>query len=82
MWKINLLDPAKNSKILDHEYLTKKTIGTLLNEIYTTDKDENECRVENFAEQSDLQIILFFISFILENSCTTDTLGEIYKNYT
>ena len=50
----NLFDPVKNSKILDHEHLTKRTIETLLNEIYTTDKDENERRVENFAKQSNL----------------------------
>ena len=42
----------KNRKILNHEHLTKKTIETFLNEIYTTDGDENEGRLAIFAKES------------------------------
>ena len=44
----NLFDPEKNSKILHQEKLTKKTIETLLNEIFILDRDENKCRVCEF----------------------------------
>ena len=48
----NLFDPEKNSKIQHHEKLTKKTIETLLNEIFTLDQDENECRVCEFSKEA------------------------------
>ena len=48
----NLLDPEKNSKILQHEKLTKKTIDILLNEIFTLDQNENERRVREFSKQA------------------------------
>ena len=37
----NLFDPVKNSKILNHEHLTKKTVETLLNETFSTDQNNN-----------------------------------------
>ena len=48
----NLFDPEKNSKIQHHEKLTKKTIETLLNEIFTLDQDENEFRVCEFSKEA------------------------------
>ena len=35
----HLFDPDENSKILLDEHLTKKTVETLLNEIFTEDKN-------------------------------------------
>ena len=38
----NLFDPVSDSKIIDDEFLTKKTVATLLNEIFSTNKEMNE----------------------------------------
>ena len=38
----NLLDPVRDSKIIDDEFLAKKTVATLLNEIFSTNKETNE----------------------------------------
>ena len=41
----NLFDPVSDSKIIDDEFLTKKkkkTVTTLLNEIFSTNKESNE----------------------------------------
>ena len=47
----NLFDPNENSKILNDEQITKKTVETLLNEIFSTNKNENERKVAEFAEE-------------------------------
>ena len=47
----NLFDPDENSKILNDEHLTKKTIEILLTEIFLTNKKENERMVTDFAEE-------------------------------
>ena len=47
----NLLDPDENSKILNDEHLTKKTIKTLLNKIFSTNKKENGRKVTDLAEE-------------------------------
>ena len=41
---VNLFNPIENSQIISDKTFTKKTIEKLLNEIFTTDKDENESR--------------------------------------
>ena len=41
---VNLFNPIENSQIINDKTVTKKTIEKLLNEIFTTDKDENENR--------------------------------------
>ena len=46
----NIFDPEKNSKIINHETLNKRTIETILNEIFTTDVNENEQVIEQFKE--------------------------------
>ena len=38
----HLLDPHSNSKILNDEFLTKKIVSALLNEIFSTNKEKNE----------------------------------------
>ena len=47
----NLFLPKENIKIINNAKLTKKTISTLLNEIFTLDINENEERVEAFAKE-------------------------------
>ena len=37
----NLLDPVRDSKIIDDEFLAKKTVAKLLNEIFSTNKETN-----------------------------------------
>ena len=46
----NLVDPVSDSKILDDKFLTKKTVTTLLNEIFSTNKESNEEEVKSFAK--------------------------------
>ena len=38
----NLFDPDEKSKILSHGTLNKSTLETIINEIFSTDIDENE----------------------------------------
>ena len=38
----NLFDPSDKSKIINHKNLNRKTIETIINEIFSTDVDENE----------------------------------------
>lgn len=38
----NVFEPSKNNKIQNHRKLPKKLIETLLNKIFTTNKQENE----------------------------------------
>ena len=45
----NLFNPLENSTIIQAEKLNKKTIEVLLNEILTTNKEENTNRVENIC---------------------------------
>ena len=47
----NLFDPNENSKILNDEHLTKKTVETLLNEMFSTEKNEKKRKVAEFAEE-------------------------------
>ena len=44
-------DHDENSKTLLEEHLTKKTFETLLNEIFSKDKNENERRVSEFPKE-------------------------------
>ena len=50
----NLFDPDEKSKILDHENLNKTTLETIINEIFSTDVDENEHIIKNFREEYEL----------------------------
>ena len=47
----NLFDPNENSKILNSEHLTKKTAKTLLNKIFSANKNKNKHKVPEFAEE-------------------------------
>ena len=50
----NLFDPDEKSKILNHQTLTKNTLQTRINEIFSTDIGENEYLIKNFKEEYDL----------------------------
>ena len=50
----NLFGPVRDSKIIDDEFLTKKTVTTLLNEIFSTNKETNEEEMKLFVRDNDL----------------------------
>ena len=52
----NLFEPFRDSKIIDDEFLTKKkkTVATLLNEIFLTNKETNEEEMKLFVRDNDL----------------------------
>ena len=47
----NLFDANENRKIVNDEHLTKKTFETLLNEIFSRNKNENQRKVAEFTEE-------------------------------
>ena len=49
----NLFDPVSDSKIIDDEFLTKKT-ATLLNEIFSTNEKTNEEEMNLLAKDNNL----------------------------
>ena len=51
----NLFNPSEKSKIQGETRLTKKTIETLLNEIFTI--KENETKMETYATNLDISIM-------------------------
>ena len=53
---VRLFNPVENSQIINDKTLTKKTIENLFNEISTTDKDENESRIEAFIDESKIKM--------------------------
>ena len=50
----NLFDPDESSKILEHQKLTKSTLETVINEIFSTDVSENQYLIKKFEEEHDL----------------------------
>ena len=50
----NIFDPDERSKIINHETLNKKTLEQILNEIFSTDVDQNEHEMENVRKEHDL----------------------------
>ena len=50
----NLFDPYERSKILNCQRLTKNTLQITVNEIFSTDLDENEYLIKKFNEEYDL----------------------------
>ena len=46
----NLVDPVSDNKIINDKFLTKKTVTTLLNEIFSTNKESNEEEMKSFAK--------------------------------
>ena len=53
----NFFNPNKNSKIQDNTRLTKKTVETLLNELFTLDnQDSNEQKLKQYATEIEVAI--------------------------
>ena len=50
----NLFDPDESSKILEHHKLTKNTLETVINEIFSTDVSKNQYLIKKFEEEHDL----------------------------
>ena len=50
----NLLDPLSGRKIIDDEFLTKKTVTTLLNEVFQQIIKTNEEEMKLCARDNDL----------------------------
>ena len=50
----NLFDPDERSKILSHQTLNKHSLDTIINEIFSTDVDENKNLIKNFKDESEL----------------------------
>ena len=52
---VNLFNPSENTSIISQKSLNKQTIKTKLNEILSTDRQENENRIEQFAGENNIQ---------------------------
>ena len=50
----NVFDPDERSKILSHQTLNKHTLDTIINEIFSTDVDENKHLIKNFKDEFEL----------------------------
>ena len=50
----NLFNPLDNSSILSEKNLNKRTIERLCNEILLTDRQENERKIEAFAQENNI----------------------------
>ena len=53
----NLFDPGEESKISGETRLTKKTVETLLSEIFTLDDVENEFKINKLADDLNIEIL-------------------------
>ena len=49
-----LFDRDKKSEIFNHQTLNKNTLETIINDIFSTDINENEYLVTNFKEEYEL----------------------------
>ena len=52
---VNLFNPLENSGIINEKILNKRTNEKLLNEVLSTDRQENENRIEQFTEEGDMR---------------------------
>ena len=50
----NLFDPVRDSKMIDDEFLIKKTVTKLLNKTFSTNKETNENEMKLFVRDNDL----------------------------
>ena len=53
---VNLFNPDGNRAIIEDKILTKKTIEKLLNEIFSTNKEENERKNEDFIDTKQIKM--------------------------
>ena len=54
-FNVNLFNALENNSIINNNILNKRSTEKLLNEILSTDRQENEDRIEQFTEKSDIQ---------------------------
>ena len=52
---VNLFAQMEGTSIIQHKTLSKSTIEKLLNEIFTLDRESNEKKIEQFAEEEDIR---------------------------
>ena len=52
---LNFFNPLESGDIFSEKTLNKQIMEKLLNEILSTDRQENENRIEQFAEEQDIQ---------------------------
>ena len=57
----NLFDPFEKSAIIEHKTWNKKTLETILNEIFFTEINENQYVVKKFEENYNLKTIFFIL---------------------
>ena len=53
----NLFNPEENNKIQGNAKLNKKTVETLLNEVFSLDDKENEIKVEEYTNNLEINIL-------------------------
>ena len=51
----SLFNPLSHSKIINDEFLSKETIEILSNKIFSTNKKNNEDKIKEFAEKSNIK---------------------------
>ena len=51
----NLFNPLSESKVIKHKLLTKRTIESLLNEVFTLNQQQNERVIQQFAQQNNIR---------------------------
>ena len=56
IFQLYLFNPVKNSQIISDKTLMKKTIEKLLNEIFTSNKDENENGIAGFIDENEIKM--------------------------
>ena len=53
---VNLFSPDENSVIIEDKILTQKTIEKLLHEIFSTNKEENKRKIEDFIDEKQIKM--------------------------
>ena len=53
---VNLFNPVENSQIITDKCLMKKSIGKLLNGIFTNEKNENKSRIKAFIDENEIRM--------------------------
>ena len=53
----NLFNPEENSKIQENAKLNKKTVETLLNEVFSLDDKENEIKMEEYTDKLKINVL-------------------------
>ena len=53
---VNLFNPDENNAIIEDKILTQKTTEKLLNEIFSTSKEENERKSADFIDEKQIKM--------------------------